>query len=229
MKFDSDSFLRRAAIAARALLILATVASAVTFAVRPAVAAKAEDGHAAGGHGGGAHGEAAHGEPSPLMIGPDLALFTGIIFLVLLGVLGKFAWGPIRDALEAREKAIADNIAAAEARNDEAKRLLAEYDKRLAGAADRVRELLEEARRDAEHTKGEIVAEAKKAAQAEHERAMRDVRNATDAALKELAETSANLAVGLAGRIVQKQLTPDDPPQLIREAMSKPPAEPSRN
>ena len=172
-----------------------------------------------------AHG-AGHSEPNPLEVDPDLAIFTAIVFLVLLFVLGKFAWGPIVTALEHREKQIANNIAAAAEKHAEAKELLTDYQGKLAKASDEVRLMLEEARRDAEHTKAEILAEAKAAAQAEHERAMRDVRNATDAALKEIGESGANFAVDLASKILQKELTADDHTRLIRDAVGK---FPSRN
>jgi F-type H+-transporting ATPase subunit b len=176
-------------------------------------------GHGAEGHGHDEH--AASGSPKPLKVDPDLAIWTAVVFLVLLAILGKFAWGPIVAALEAREQGIADNIAAAAAQHEEAKRLLAEYDVKLASAADQVRELLEEARRDAEHTKSEILAEAKAAAGAEHDRAMREVSNAKDAALKEIGEAASGFAIELAGKIVQREVTADDHTRLIREAVSQ--------
>ncbi len=195
------------------------------------VAEAADDPHHAATDADG-HDDAGHAEegPNPLALAPDLALFTAIVFLVLLGVLTKFAWGPIVAALESREQDIADNIAAAVAQNEEAKRLLSEYDKRLSAASDEVRELLEEARRDAEHTKGQIIAEAKSAAESEHERAMRDVNNAKDAALQAIAEVGADMAVNLAGKIVKRELKTDDHAQLIREAVSRfPESSPSKN
>ena len=107
---------------------------------------------------------------------------------------------------------------------------MAEYQAKLASAADEVRAMLEEARRDAEHTKQEIVAEAKSAAAAEHDRQMREIRTATDSALKQLAESSAKLAVDLAGKIIRQKLNPQDHQKLIREAVDKFAArEPSRN
>jgi F-type H+-transporting ATPase subunit b len=166
-------------------------------------------------------GAAAGGTPSPLRVDPDLAIWTAVVFIVLLVVLAKFAWNPIVEALQQREQNIADNIAAAAEKNEEAKGLLAEHQAKLAGAADEVRELLEEARRDAEQTKGQIVAEARAAAQAEHERGMRDLELATDSALKQLAETSANLAVDLAGKVVQETITPEHQARVVREALAK--------
>jgi F-type H+-transporting ATPase subunit b len=163
----------------------------------------------------------AAGDPNPLAVDPDLAIWTGVVFLLLLAVLGKFAWPPIVAALEEREKRIADRIAAAEARHDEAKAVLAQHEAKLAAAADEVRELLEEARRDAEHTKSQIVAEARAAAQAEHERAVREVHQATDVAMKQLAESSAALAVQLASKVVQEELSPAHQERLVREAIGR--------
>jgi F-type H+-transporting ATPase subunit b len=151
----------------------------------------------------------------------DLAWWTFVVFLVLLAVLAKFAWGPIVAGLQKREQGIADNIAAAQRSYDEAKQYLAEYEKKLANAANEVRLMLEEARRNAELAKQEIIAEAKQAARLEQERGTREVRIAMDQALKELSERSTNLAVDLAGKIVQAQLKPADHARLVQEAMAK--------
>jgi F-type H+-transporting ATPase subunit b len=98
---------------------------------------------------------------------------------------------------------------------------LGDYDQKLASAADQVRAMLDQARRDAEQTKLEIVAEAKSAAQLEQQRVVREVRIATDSALKELSEKSTQLAIELAGKIVKRQLTPEDHARLAQEALAQ--------
>ena len=71
---------------------------------------------------------------------------------------------------------------------------------------------------------------AKAGADAERVRALRDIESAADAAVKSLAERSTELAVELAGKIVQSKLTKDDHARLIEEAMAKfPTATPSTN
>jgi F-type H+-transporting ATPase subunit b len=151
----------------------------------------------------------------------DLAIYTFVVFLILLAILTKFAWGPIVAGLEKREEGIAANIAAAQRSSDEAKVMLAEYEKRLAGAADQVRQMLDGARRDAEQTKLDIVAEAKEAAQLEQQRALREVRTAADQALKEISERGTNLAIDLAGKIVRAKLNPSDHSRLVQEAIAE--------
>ncbi len=171
-------------------------------------------------------GQSDHADPAsdPLSVDPDLAVWTFVVFVLLLAILWKFAWGPIVAGLEKREEAIAHNIAEAQRQHDEARQLLADYERKLAGAADQVRALMEQARRDAEHAKASILAEAKSAAEGERLRGLRDIEAATDAALQSLAERSAQLAVELAGKIVHSSLNAKDHARLIQEAVARFPA-----
>ena len=161
------------------------------------------------------------GAPDPLVVDVDLAVWTFVVFMVTLAILWKFAWGPIAAGLDRREKGIADNIAAAEEAAREAQRLTAQYEGKLAAAADEVRQLLDEARRDAEHTKQSILEEARDAAGRERDRTLREIESAKQGALKELADTSADLAVELAGKIVKAKLSAEEHSQLVRDAVSQ--------
>ncbi len=161
------------------------------------------------------------GVRSPLTTDPDLAVWTAVVFLALLAVLYAFAWGPITEALEAREKTITNAINDAAAMRDEAKDILAQHEAKLAMAKDEVREMLEEARRDAEVTKSTIVAEAGAAAAEHHARAVRDIKQARDAAVRQMAEQSANLAVDLASKVVATGMTPERQSELVSEAMGR--------
>lgn len=193
--------------------------------------APADAAHAAAEHG----GEHAHiGElgvnMEPQEWKADLAIYTFLVFLVLLAILTKFAWKPINEALEAREHRIAEHIAAAERQNAEAKAMLDEYGKKLAAAQDQVRAILDEARKDAEHAHQELLAKARVDAQSEMDRAKREIDTAKGQALKELAEKSTDLAIGLAGRIVGKELQTVDHARLVQEAIAGlPSGDASRN
>jgi len=179
-----------------------------------------------------AHTEPAAGHGTnaePLSFSPDLAAWTVVVFILLLAVLWKFAWGPILAGLEKREHAIAHEIADAKRQLEEADALVAKYEARLASAGDEVRAILDEGRRDAENAKQAILAEAKSAADAERLRALRDIESATDGALRSLAERSAQLAVELAGKIVRRNLTPADHARLVDEAVEKFTVTPSQN
>jgi F-type H+-transporting ATPase subunit b len=169
------------------------------------------------------------GGPNPLAFNPDLAVWTLVVFVVLLLVLKKFAWPQITEALEERERKIAATIADANAKLEDAKRVYAEHEAKLAAAAGEVRALLDEARRDAEVTKKAIEAEGQKAAKEELDRALREIHRARDAAVQDLAVSSANVAIDLAKKVIREQLTPEKNNQLIREAVAKLAAESSKN
>ncbi|MBL9125417.1 MAG: F0F1 ATP synthase subunit B [Planctomycetaceae bacterium] len=214
-------------------LALVTQTAVAADEGHPAPAAEAghgEAGHGEAGHGDAGHGDAAHGghgdghhetNLSPLTIEPDLAIYTFVVFLVLFVVLAKFAWGPIAEGLDKREKGIADNIAAAQRSNEEAKALLAQYETKLAAAREEVRGILDEARRDAEFTQQQILANPPAAAAATRERAVREIDAASAVAMKELAEHGSQLAVQLAGKIVGSELNSAGHARLIQDALTK--------
>lgn len=191
-------------------------------------ASDSHDDHGGGSHGGEVHdvyGDALHGNAGPEQNSPaefkwDLALWTLVVFGLLTAILWKFAWGPICAALDSRENSIQQNIDSAKELNDKAAALLADHEARLAGTADEVRRILDEARRDAETQKQGIIAEAEAAAESQKNLALQEISAAKNGALQELAEKSVATAVGLAGKIVKKQLSKDDHASLISEAIS---------
>ena len=162
---------------------------------------------------------------NPLAFDPDLAIFTAIVFVMLLLVLRKFAWGPITEALDKREQGIADYAEQAKQSARQAEQTLVKYQARLDAAADEVREMIAEARRDADSTKQRIVAEAQDAAQKERDRALADIEAAKNKALSELAQKSIDTAVALAGQVVRREIKTADHATLIQEALLKFPSQ----
>jgi F-type H+-transporting ATPase subunit b len=150
----------------------------------------------------------------------DLAIWTAVVFLCLLAILAKFAWKPITEGLDKREQNVADQIAQAEAANQKAKEILADYERKLAAAQEQVRAILEQGRHDAEQLGRQLVDKAKEDAQAEFQRAVKQIDAATAAAIEELASHSATLAVELAGKIVGAKLNQRDHAQLIEQAVA---------
>lgn len=175
---------------------------------------------AADTHGGPAPG-AAVGEKNPTIPAFDLTLFAVCVFVLLLLILWKFAWGPISEALQQREDNIHGAIDKAEQLHKQAEARLAEYEEKLRGSRDEVRAILEEARKDGEAVKAAKVSEAADMIRDEKERSIRDIETAKVHALKDLAERSADMAVDLAGRVIGQQLRPEDHAQLVDEAVDR--------
>jgi F-type H+-transporting ATPase subunit b len=165
--------------------------------------------------------EDSHGTPNAMEFSPDLAIFTFLVFVGLLAVLTKFAWKPIMAGLEKREKTISDQVDGAQRMYDEAKQNLAEYEQKLAAVTQQASDILAEARKDALAAKDRILAEAAAEAEQQRQRAVADIRAAKDAAVRELAQKSADAAVGLAGKIVGRSLKDADHQNLINESIDR--------
>jgi F-type H+-transporting ATPase subunit b len=176
--------------------------------------------------------ESGDSSPNPLKIDPDLAIWTLVVFLVMFAILKTFAWPQIAAAVDERERKIGATIDAANAKLEEAKRVFAEHEARLAATAGEVKEMLDEARRDAESTKKRIEEDGRKAAADEVARGQVEIKRATDAALQDLAIRSAKLAIELGERVVrdQLQISPEHQNRIVRDALEKlSAAAPSRN
>jgi F-type H+-transporting ATPase subunit b len=158
---------------------------------------------------------------NPIDFKKDLAIWTAVVFVVLMAVLWLIAWRPIVEGLHRREQRIAQEIASAERSNEEARELLDEYRQKLAASGQEVQEMLQAARRDAEKVGQEIVEKARADAEADQRRRLEEIEAAAADAIKELGEQGATLAVELAGKIVAAKLDPKDHSQLIEQAVTK--------
>ena len=165
------------------------------------------------------HANASKELEAPGSIAADMAIYTLVVFILMVVILRVAAWNPIKKALDDREQGIIDHIADARRSAEKAERLLEEYEVKIAAAAQEANEIVAEGRRDAEATKDRIVEEAREAATAERDRALNDIEIAKNAALQDVAEKSADIAVALAGKIVNKELNASDHQALIKETL----------
>jgi F-type H+-transporting ATPase subunit b len=167
------------------------------------------------------HEESESKSINPLAFRTDLAIWTFVVFVLLFGFLSYFAWPQIAAALDERERKISDAVAAAAAKLEEAKKVLADHEAKLAATAGDVRAMLDEARRDADHTRKRIEDEGHQAAKQELDRAVREIKRARAEAVQDLANTSANIAIELARGVVQQEITTERQNQIVREAIDK--------
>jgi F-type H+-transporting ATPase subunit b len=167
------------------------------------------------------HANATSGLSAPQEMRFDLAVATFVIFVLLLVLLAKFAWGPIISGLDKREAHIASMIDQARLAQEQAEAQLRSYETKLAAAAEEAKQIVSTARSDAEAAKERIMAEAKDAAGKERDRAIDEINAAKNAALQQIAEKSVNTAISLAGSIVRRELKPEDHDQLVTDALGK--------
>jgi len=151
----------------------------------------------------------------------DLAIFTLITFGVFLFVLKKLAWKPMIEGLDKREGKIQAALADAEHARIKAQKLLDDHQHKLDRVQDQVREILAEARRDAEVTKNDIIATAQREAESSKNRALVEIQRAKDAALDELFDQMSGTVAKATQQVVGRSLTGADHERLIREALQE--------
>ena len=135
-----------------------------------------------------------------------LAFWLAIAFILLVILLGKFAWGPITSALAEREQTIEESISRAERANAEAQALLAQNDSARRDAEAQARQILAEAKAQADRQHAEAKAELD-VALAEHKaRAEAEIEQQKRQVLGEIRAEVADMAVTVAEKILRKEI-----------------------
>lgn len=188
-----------------------------------AVQKQAADHSAGDGHGESPEGgHDAHGPNYGLLTVDGMtALWTIVVFVVLLIILRAAAWKPIQRTLQNRERFIMDSLANAKREREESDRLLAQYREKLNQARAEATAIVDEGRRDAEEVKKRITAEAKVEAESIVNRARRDIEIARNDAVKQLHDQAIALATTVAAKIVRKELKASDHERLLDEALAE--------
>lgn len=147
------------------------------------------------------------------------ALWTLIIFGLVILVLGKFAWKPILGGLQQREEFIRTSLTQAKADREAAEARLKEYSDKLVAARAEATAIVEEARRDAEALKRRFQEETQAEANQTIERAKREIKIAQETGVKELYLLTAQLTTQVASKILQREIQPSDHERLIQDSI----------
>ncbi len=149
------------------------------------------------------------------------ALWVVIIFVVLLAILYPTAWKNVLAGLRAREEGIRKNIADAEAQRAKAEATLQEYNKQLATAEAKVRDLISQATAQGEKISADIKLRAQQEVEEIKVRSTREIEAAKKQALTEIYEKTAELSTAIAQQILQRQINVDDQRDLVRQSLAQ--------
>lgn len=169
------------------------------------------------------HGAHAANEAKPplLSFDPGAAVWSIIVFGLLVIVLRVTAWKPILQALQQREKFIRDSLEQAKQDREAAERHAGEYAVQLAKARDQAEAVIAEARRDAEVLRIKLKEQAEGEAEAMIARAKRDIELARSTAIKDIYEAGAQLATEAAAKIIGRELQAADHDRIIAESIDQ--------
>jgi F-type H+-transporting ATPase subunit b len=150
---------------------------------------------------------------------PGLFIWTVVTFLLLLGILTKYAWKPLLKMLEQRENRIQDSLKAAQEAREETERLQAESKAILAQAHAHAQDILAQGKVAARKLKEETLQEAKDKAQALIREAETRIEMEKQKALHEVRTEVVDLSLHIARKLIQKNLTTEDNLTLINDSL----------
>tara|TARA_Y100001968_G_scaffold319398_1_gene350861 strand:+ start:128 stop:682 length:555 start_codon:yes stop_codon:yes gene_type:complete len=141
-----------------------------------------------------------------LMPDPGLFLWTLVTFFIVLIILKSFAWGPLMEALDSREKRIQDALSSADKAKEEAEKVSNEYDEMIKKAQVEAQEILAKGKEAGESLKNEIQRKAQEQADELLEKSNKQIESAKAKAIDEIKTLSVDLAIQAASKVVNKNL-----------------------
>ncbi len=158
---------------------------------------------------------------SLMSIQVGMAVITLIIFILLIVLLGKFAWRPLITGLKRREDAIRESIRAAAEAEAQVERTRKNLEEKIAEVQRQASIQLQQAKADAAKAAELIRQHAEAESRAIKDQALRDIQNAKQQALSDIARQSVELSARMAGKILARSLTINDQQRLIDETIAE--------
>jgi F-type H+-transporting ATPase subunit b len=165
---------------------------------------------------------AAHKKDVSLM-SPDttMLVLTWVTFFLLLAVLQKFAWKPIVTALENREKYIRESLDEADKIKSSFTDIQASKEKILSEAHKSAQDIIDQSRKRAQEVAKSIEDRAKEHAQEILQSAHQQIEGERDRVKTALRRDSADMAIGLAGKIMKENVDNEKNRKLIDQAIKE--------
>ena len=144
-------------------------------------------------------------------------LWQLVNFFVLLFLLRKFLYSPIKDMLDKRAAQINGDLDDAEARREEAEELKAEYEQKLKNARSEAQEIVDNAETRANKKAKDIINKAEARAENLKAKKLEEIEQAKKEAAAELRDSIADYTVLAANKLIQEQLDENKHQQMIMD------------
>ena len=159
---------------------------------------------------------------NPLVqVEPGLFIWTILVFVVLLTLLKKFAWGPLLAALEERQEGIRKSLDDAAQARKELEQVQSDAEAILVKARAEADSILSETRSDAAKIRDDLRQQAQNEAQSIVQNAERQIQLETDRAVLQIREEAVELSLSIASKLIRRNLTKEDNQALIDEALQQ--------
>lgn len=152
---------------------------------------------------------------------PGLFIWTILTFLVLVGLLARFAWRPLLEALERRQAMITKSLDEAQRARQELERLQRESAEMMRQARVEAEGIVSRSRSDAEALREELKQKSRAEAAAIVKNAEKQIQIETARAIQQIRNETIDLSVAIASKILRRQVSKEDHEGLIEETLKQ--------
>jgi F-type H+-transporting ATPase subunit b len=149
----------------------------------------------------------------------SLIFWEVITFLILLFLLIRYVYPPIKKQIQDRQSQIEQAIDEAEKTRAEARELLAEYRRQIEEARGEGRRILEDARKQAEAQRERTKREAREEGDKIIQRAREEIGRERDSALREVRREVADMVIQASEQVIGRSVDQDEHERLISQAL----------
>jgi len=151
---------------------------------------------------------------------PGLFIWTILVFLILLGMLTKFAWKPLLALLDKREKTIRDSLNDAEKARTELEQLQQKSEELIAQARTEAQNIVAAGKAAGEQLKSDTLENARQQADVLIKNAGNQIQAEKEKAISEIKAEAVDLSLAIAGKLIRKNLSKSDNQALIDETVN---------
>lgn len=151
---------------------------------------------------------------------PSLVAYL-VNFILLLGILGFFAYKPLMRMLDERTERIRESLEAADLARQEAANAQEAIQEQITEARREGQRIMDQTREAAERFRTEEMEKAHQEAEAFVERARADIQRERDTALQEVRASFGDLAITAAERIIRSSLDRTAHESLIAQVLEE--------
>ncbi len=150
-----------------------------------------------------------------------MLIAQAVNFAIILGVLYKFAYGPMVKHMDARSKLIEKGLEDAKSAGEKLAAAAKEREDKILQAKKEARQIIEDAQLQAEKSKGEIVDQARVESEKVVEQAKEQIKNEKEKMIVEVKKEIGTLVIAATTKIIGEEIDEDKNAKLIAKTIQE--------
>lgn len=143
------------------------------------------------------------------------SLFVLVVFIILVALVGKFAFGPVSKMMQERSNKITNDLDSAAQSREDAAKLAAQRATELKSSKSEAVEIVNTAKQNGEKQREGMITLAQEEVQTLKQNAKKDIEQSRLDALNSARDDVAQLSIEIASKLIKKELSVTDQKSLI--------------